>query len=172
MAKKLSLNIYNDWRTTMKLTKTLTTASLMVLCISAAMAADTSTSTALPYETWLKTIQKSLTGPVAMSISLMGMVSAGASLIFLGGEFGRFMRTVVYLVFVMALLLGANSFMTNLFNGASLSDPIKDYQSTELSLEKLQEKSFFQSLNLKDSLNQNFSQDKLMMLKKPQKEYC
>lgn len=86
-----------------------------------ALAADTASgSSVLPYETWLKTIQKSLTGPVAFSVSLIGIVSCGATLIFTGGEMGRFMRSIVYLVMVMTLLVGANTLMSSLFNGATV----------------------------------------------------
>ena len=97
-------------------------AALIVLIsvFKDALAADTASgSSVLPYETWLKTIQKSLTGPVAFSVSLIGIVSCGATLIFTGGEMGRFMRSIVYLVMVMTLLVGANTLMSSLFNGAT-----------------------------------------------------
>ena len=95
----------------------LTVGLLLLVFAPTIFAADTNTNS-LPYEDWLKTIQKSLTGPVAFSVSLIGMVSAGASLIFMGGEMGRFMRTMIYLALVMTLLVGANNLMTSLFNGA------------------------------------------------------
>lgn len=98
-------------------------AALIVLTsvFKDALAADTASgSSVLPYETWLKTIQKSLTGPVAFSVSLIGIVSCGATLIFTGGEMGRFMRSIVYLVMVMTLLVGANNLMSSLFNGATV----------------------------------------------------
>lgn len=99
-------------------------AALIVLIsvFKDALAADTASgSSVLPYETWLKTIQKSLTGPVAFSVSLIGIVSCGATLIFTGGEMGRFiMRSIVYLVMVMTLLVGANTLMSSLFNGATV----------------------------------------------------
>ena len=95
----------------------LTVGLLLLVFAPTIFAADTTTNS-LPYEDWLKTIQKSLTGPVAFSVSLIGMVSAGASLIFMGGEMGRFMRTMIYLALVMTLLVGANNLMTSLFNGA------------------------------------------------------
>ena len=50
-------------------------AALIVLIsvFKDALAADTASgSSVLPYETWLKTIQKSLTGPVAFSLSCDG----------------------------------------------------------------------------------------------------
>lgn len=94
---------------------------ILTAVLKDALAADTASgSSVLPYETWLKTIQKSLTGPVAFSVSLIGIVSCGATLIFTGGEMGRFMRSIVYLVMVMTLLVGANTLMSSLFNGATV----------------------------------------------------
>ncbi|GEM_PF-606142 len=99
----------------------LTTFIILTAVFKDALAADTASgSSVLPYETWLKTIQKSLTGPVAFSVSLIGIVSCGATLIFTGGEMGRFMRSIVYLVMVMTLLVGANTLMSSLFNGATI----------------------------------------------------
>lgn len=88
-----------------------------------AMAAEAAGSQGgLPYEGWLRSLQKSLTGPVAFSVSLIGIVSCGATLILAGGEIGKFMRSLIYIVLVMTLLIGANSLMTGFFNGASLGD--------------------------------------------------
>lgn len=101
----------------------ITLVALVSLCavFTSAYAADTASSAVLPYEDWLKTIQKSLTGPVAFSVSIIGIISCGVTLIFTGGEINRFMKTLVYLVFVMTLLVGANSFMSSVFNGATLA---------------------------------------------------
>ena len=93
---------------------------LALLFAMPVLASETSTGV-LPYESWLATLQKSLTGPVAFSISLIGIVSCGATLIFAGGEIGRFLRTLIYLVLVMTLLVGANSLMTRFFNGAVIA---------------------------------------------------
>lgn len=101
----------------------ITLVALVSLCtvMTSAYAADTASSAVLPYEDWLKTIQKSLTGPVAFSVSIIGIISCGVTLIFTGGEINRFMKSVVYLVFVMTLLVGANSFMSSVFNGATIA---------------------------------------------------
>ncbi len=93
------------------------------LIISASVVHCADTTGSLPYETWLRTIQKSLTGPVAFSVSIIGIVSCGATLIFTGGEINRFMRTLVFIVLVMTLLVGANSFMSQVFNGATVKGP-------------------------------------------------
>ena len=72
---------------------------------------------ALPYETWLVSLRNSVTGPVAFTLSIIGIVVAGGILIF-GGELNAFFRTLIFIVLVMALLVGANNVMTNLFQGA------------------------------------------------------
>ncbi len=91
----------------------------LTLCSKAALASDTQGGT-LPYESWLRSLQQSLTGPVAFSVALIGIITCGATLIFMGGEIGRFMRSMVYIILVMTMLVGANSLMTSFFNGASI----------------------------------------------------
>lgn len=71
----------------------------------------------LPYESWLVNLRNSVTGPVAFTLSIVGIVVAGGILIF-GGELNAFFRTLIFIVLVMALLIGANNIMTNLFAGA------------------------------------------------------
>ncbi len=71
----------------------------------------------LPYESWLVNLRSSVTGPVAFTLSIVGIVVAGGILIF-GGELNAFFRTLIFIVLVMALLIGANNIMTNLFGGA------------------------------------------------------
>ena len=110
---------------------------LLVLCflglyLQPAFAADTGAGTALPYESWLSDFQKSLTGPVAFAISLIGIVVSGITLILGGGEIRGFARTMVYIVLVMTLLIGANSLMSNFFNGASI--PLPENEATQESV--------------------------------------
>lgn len=75
----------------------------------------------LPYEAWLTTVTNSVTGPVAMSFALIGIVVAGAVLIF-GGELNGFFRTLLFMVLVMALLVGAQNMMTLFGAGAEISN--------------------------------------------------
>ena len=85
-------------------------AALIVLTsvFKDALAADTASgSSVLPYETWLKTIQKSLTGPVAFSVSLIGIVSCGATLRMLL----PMTRHLHILIFVELLVLSLSSFL-------------------------------------------------------------
>ncbi|MBS0422860.1 MAG: TrbC/VirB2 family protein [Proteobacteria bacterium] len=82
---------------------------------------------ALPYETWLVNLRNSVTGPVAFTLSIVGIVVAGGILIF-GGELNAFFRTLIFIVLVMALLVGANNIMTNLFQGAVIPDEMPQDQ--------------------------------------------
>lgn len=103
------------------LNRMLITLSLVLLFPLTAIASNTGAGV-LPYESWLIRIQESLTGPVAFSVALIGIVTSGTTLIFMGGEIGRFMRSLIYLVLVMTMLIGANSLMTQFFHGAVVSD--------------------------------------------------
>jgi len=79
------------------------------------------TGGSLPYEDWLKQLRDSVTGPVAFTLSIVGLVIAGGILIF-GGELNAFFRTLIFLVLVMALLVGAQNMMTGLFGkGAEIA---------------------------------------------------
>ena len=84
---------------------------------------------ALPYETWLVNLRNSVTGPVAFTLSIIGIVVAGGILIF-GGELNAFFRTLIFIVLVMALLVGANNIMTNLFQGAVIPGEIPTDQES------------------------------------------
>ena len=86
---------------------------------------------ALPYESWLVNLRNSVTGPVAFTLSIVGIVVAGGILIF-GGELNAFFRTLIFIVLMMALLVGANNIMTNLFQGAVIPvDGVQEMNRTE-----------------------------------------
>lgn len=91
--------------------------SLSLLLLSEGAQAAVGAGGALPYESWLVNLRNSVTGPVAFTLSIVGIVVAGGILIF-GGELNAFFRTLIFIVLVMALLVGANNIMTNLFQGA------------------------------------------------------
>lgn len=76
---------------------------------------------ALPYESWLTSLRTSVTGPVAFALSIIGIVIAGGVLIF-GGDLNGFFRTMIFLVLVMALLVGAQNVMGTFFGrGAEIA---------------------------------------------------
>ena len=75
----------------------------------------------LPYETWLNRLRESATGPIAYTVAIIGIIGAGAMLIF-GGEINGFLKSIVFIVLVMALLVGANAMMSSLFGrGAEIT---------------------------------------------------
>jgi type IV secretion system protein VirB2 len=124
---------------------TLTKASLLLLLmvwsiIPELAEASVGTGGGLPYETWLTSLQNSVTGPVAFSLSIIGIVVAGGVLIF-GGDLNGFFRTLIFIVLVMALLVGAQNIMSTLFaRGAVITaqtqgDSVSAVASTTLSAE-------------------------------------
>ena len=96
---------------------------LLALILFAPHAAFASEGTggSLPYESWLTNLRNSTTGPVAFSLSIVGIVVAGGVLIF-GGDLNGFFRTLIFLVLVMALLVGAQNIMSTFFGrGAEIA---------------------------------------------------
>ena len=94
--------------------------ALLVLAPQHAFASE-GTGGGLPYETWLVNLRNSVTGPVAFALSVIGIVIAGGVLIF-GGDLNGFFRTLIFLVLVMALLVGAQNVMSSFFGrGAEIA---------------------------------------------------
>jgi len=75
-------------------------------------------SAGMPWEDPLDKIQRSLTGPVAMVVSLLGVLVAGVGLIF-GGEMGDFTRRVIMLVFVISMIVSASTFLNAIFGSTT-----------------------------------------------------
>ena len=86
---------------------------LYFLCIGVAHAGS-SGSSGLPWEAPLDKIVKSLTGPVALGISILGMAAAGCGLVF-GGELSDFTKKSVMLVLAISFLVFGGSFLTTVF---------------------------------------------------------
>ena len=83
--------------------------------------ASVGTGGSLPYESWLTNLRNSVTGPVAFALSIIGIVVAGGALIF-GGDLNGFFRTLIFIVLVMALLVGAQNVMSTFFGrGAEIA---------------------------------------------------
>lgn len=94
--------------------------TLFLLAPQLAFASE-GTGGSLPYESWLTNLRNSVTGPVAFTLSLVGIVVAGGILIF-GGELNGFFRTLIFIVLVMALLVGAQNMMSTFFGrGAEIA---------------------------------------------------
>ena len=80
---------------------------LAVLLPGIALADDATTAT-LPYEAGIKVFYTSMTGTIPFVISLVGIIACGAMLIF-GGEISGFMRTMVFIILVVAVIVQAAS---------------------------------------------------------------
>ena len=96
---------------------------LLMLCASQVMASDAGSGgggSGLPWEKPIEKIVASISGPVAFGISLLGLIGAGAGLIW-GGEMSTFMKTLLYVVLVISLIVFAKNLIGGaLFSGASL----------------------------------------------------
>jgi type IV secretion system protein TrbC len=96
-------------------------ALFVVLCVlfvlmampHVAHAATDQGGTGLPFEVPLQKLRDSIKGPVAFAISLIGIISAGAVLIF-GGEMSGFLRTMVFLVLVIAIITNASNLISTI----------------------------------------------------------
>ncbi|MGN1287751.1 MAG: TrbC/VirB2 family protein [Bradyrhizobium sp.] len=100
-------------------------AAAIVICTGdAAQASDAGGGGAagLPWEGPLDKIKRSMSGPVAFVIALLGIIACGATLIW-GGEVSEFARRIVYVVLVISIIVFANSMLTGvLFSGATVPD--------------------------------------------------
>jgi len=118
--------------------------SLSLLLLSDGVQAAVGAGGALPYESWLVNLRNSVTGPVAFTLSIVGIVVAGGILIF-GGELNAFFRTLIFIVLVMALLVGANNIMTNLFQGAVIpvdADTVNQPEAVQEAVQETQQQKF------------------------------
>lgn len=95
--------------------------------------ASEGTGGSLPYESWLTNLRNSVTGPVAFALSIIGIVIAGGVLIF-GGDLNGFFRTLIFLVLVMALLVGAQNVMSTFFGRGAEIAALGDAAATQLQL--------------------------------------
>lgn len=101
----------------------LTAALFLALFLASAGPAFASEGTGggLPYENWLTNLRNSVTGPVAFALAIIGIVVAGGVLIF-GGELNAFFRTLIFVVLVMALIVGAQNMLSTFFGrGAEIA---------------------------------------------------
>jgi len=84
----------------------------LVLVVAAGTAHAATGGGGLPWETPLQTLSNSVTGSVAYSCSLIGIVGAGGVLIFAGGMVNEFLRAVLFCVLVIAFIIAAKNTMT------------------------------------------------------------
>jgi type IV secretion system protein TrbC len=92
------------------------TLLVVLLAVPDAAQAAASGGGGLPWETPLQTLRDSITGPVAYAISLMGVVVAGATLVF-GGEINDFVRRIIMLI---SLIIFSTNILSTLFNAGAV----------------------------------------------------
>lgn len=69
----------------------------------------------MPWDTPMQTVAQSFTGPVALSVAIMGLAVTGCILVF-GGEITEFAKRAIYIVMVIAFLISAVSLMNIFYN--------------------------------------------------------
>lgn len=87
----------------------------------------------MPYVAWLDNLRASTSGPVAYTLSLIGIIVSGGILIF-GGDLNGFFRTLIFIVLVTALIVAADNTLRTLQAGAEITPPpnIDDVDLTRL----------------------------------------
>lgn len=83
---------------------------MLFFIFGAVFAFASTTGGGLPWESPLQTIKASITGPVAFTLSILAIVACGIGLVW-GGEMTTFVKTLVYIVLVIALVVGATNVM-------------------------------------------------------------
>ncbi len=76
------------------------------------------------WDTPLENIRNAITGPIAYTISILAIVVSGAMLAF-GGEINEFARRMIMLILVVALVMLAIQFLSELWgtSGAEIASP-------------------------------------------------
>ncbi len=87
-------------------------ALILLLAIHPAFAANTGGG-GLPSDEWFVRLRQSVTGPWAFSISIIGLVGAGATLIF-GGDLNGFLRVIIFMVLVLSFIVAAQNTLSAL----------------------------------------------------------
>jgi len=71
----------------------------------------------LPWDQPLTTLANDLTGPVALSISVIAFAVTGFMMIW-GGEMTDFMKTMVRIIFAISVVTGGTGLYTKFFGGS------------------------------------------------------
>ena len=87
--------------------------------------AGTASGGGLPFDSWLTKIRNSITGPFAFTVAIVGIVGAGAALIF-GGEMNGFLRALIFIVLVLAFIVSAQNVLTGITGKGAMigSEPV------------------------------------------------
>lgn len=86
---------------------------LLMLAVGALVCALQASGTALPWESPLRQVQLSLSGPVAGSVSVVALFACAAVLIF-GGEMNEIAKKLIYIVMGISIMVGGNTLLSAL----------------------------------------------------------
>jgi len=95
---------------------------MATLWLQEGFASTAAGSNAMPYVSWLNNLRASTSGPVAYTLSLIGIIVSGGILIF-GGDLNGFFRTLIFIVLVTALIVAADNTLKTLQAGAEITPP-------------------------------------------------
>jgi type IV secretion system protein VirB2 len=84
--------------------------AVVFMLLGSGMACATGTGAGLPWESAIKTIADSLSGPVAFSICVLGMFAGGVAIAF-GADLPGWVRTVATITLVAALIGMSGDFL-------------------------------------------------------------
>lgn len=120
---------------------------IVITYLPEALASTAGGAKPMPYVAWLDNLRASTSGPVAYTLSLIGIIVSGGILIF-GGDLNGFFRTLIFIVLVTALIVAADNTLRTLQAGAEitpapllsraaqpqalLSEPLRDNNATFL----------------------------------------
>ena len=85
--------------------------ALLIVLFSDSASAANSSGGGLPFDAWLTKLRNSITGPFAFTVSIVGLVAAGAAMIF-GGDMNGFMRTLIFIVLALSFIVGAQNMLS------------------------------------------------------------
>ncbi|MFN7836140.1 MAG: TrbC/VirB2 family protein [Burkholderiaceae bacterium] len=82
--------------------------ALLLLIVTHPVLASNTSGGGLPSDEWFTKLRQSVTGPWAFTFAIVGIVGAGATLIF-GGDLNGFLRTIIFLVLVLSFIVAAQN---------------------------------------------------------------
>lgn len=96
-------------------------AILLLLALSS-QAFASEAGTGLEWETPFQAFYRSITGPIAFGVSFLGLVVCGALLIW-GGEINEFVRRMVMVILVIAVIMFAGNILRRMYAGGAAVIP-------------------------------------------------
>lgn len=104
---------------------------IALMCLlNAGYCADTSSGD-MPWDSMFTKLRKSVKGPIAITIALLGIIGSGAALIWQGGEMGPILKGLIGLVALVAMIVLADKLLTALTGESAILEAdlnVKNYQ--------------------------------------------